>query len=587
MKKTNKTFKRFAAITSASLLAACAVAPVAFNAVAANSVIINNASSDHGEHTYVAYKIFSGVLSEVEGKKVLTELDWTSNIDANTLITALTTDETLKTDFDGITYSATNTKDSAKKVADVIGTYTQDDAKMQKVAILIEDNLSDTATAITEGSTNNTFSNLEDGYYLFKDSSAPEGSSNTVNDGAFSRYILQVTDGTNISITSKSSAPSVEKKVQEDDKYTGTEYGTGYNDVADHTIGDTIGFKLIGTLPSTYDDYSAYYYQFTDTYASTLDTIDANKDDKVDVVVKYYGKDVPLSGDPSGTIASTYYDVVEANNSFTVTFSNLKEISAIDKDTKIVVEYAAKLTSDAVIGLPGQENKVDLTYSNNPYWNGNSESLTTGTTPEDKVIVFTYEVDINKTDGTNPLTGAKFVLKNADDEYAIVNASGQLTGWTTTKPTVNEDGTITDTDGAILPEQSGAKFIVKGLDDNETYVLEEIKAPAGYNLLTDTYNVTLNADTENGQEWTGVAADALSELTLSYKMTNATDDATIVDNEKTNHNYEAFDITNKKGTQLPGTGGIGTTIFYLGGGAMAAIGGIYLISKRRMRKSEE
>lgn len=586
MKKTNKTFKRFAAITSASLLAACAMAPVAFNAVAANSVIINNASSDEGEHTYVAYKIFTGELSEVDSKKVLTELDWTSNIDAASLIEDLQADASLAIDFAGITYSSTNTKDSAKKVADAIGNYTQDDEKMQKIAILIEDNLSDTATAITEGSTNNTFSNLEDGYYLFKDSSAPKGSSNTVNDGAFSRYILQVTDGTNISITSKSSAPSVEKKVKEDDKYTGTEYGVGYNDIADHTIGDTIGFKLIGTLPSTYDDYSAYYYQFTDTYASTLDTIDANKDDKVDVVVKYYGKDVPLSGDPSGTIASTYYDVVEANNSFTVTFSNLKEISAIDKDTKIVVEYAAKLTSDAVIGLPGQENKVDLTYSNNPYWNGESESLTTGTTPEDKVIVFTYEVDINKTDGTNALPGAKFVLKNADGQYAIVNSAGQLTGWTETKPTVDAEGNITNEE-AVLPEQTGSKFIVKGLDDEETYVLEEIKAPTGYNLLTDTYNVTLNADTENGQEWSGVASEALTELTLSYKMTNATGDPTIVDNEKTNHSYEAFDIANKKGTSLPGTGGIGTTIFYLGGGAMAAIGGIYLISKRRMRKSEE
>ena len=49
----------------------------------------------------------------------------------------------------------------------------------------------------------------------------------------------------------------------------------------------------------------------------------------------------------------------------------------------------------------------------------------------------------------------------------------------------------------------------------------------------------------------------------------------------------AFDVVNNAGTVLPGTGGIGTTIFYLGGGAMAAIGGVYLISKRRMKKSEE
>lgn len=603
MKNTKRT-RRVAAFAAAVMMVACAAVPMgSMTASAENSITINNPSSDQGTHTYAAYQLFSATLSN--GK--LTEINWGAGIDASALITALQGDTTFESDFASITYEAADMKASATAVADVLATYTEDDAKMQKFAELVEKNLG-TATAISPTS-NTTFSNLADGYYFIKDAAnSPTGADDTVNDGAKTRYILQAMNGSEIKVNAKSSAPSVEKKVYEDDKYSGMEYGAGYNDVADHTVGDEFGFKLIGSMPSTIGDYEHYYYEFVDTYDETISPVlvggEGTDKDKVAVTVQAYAPKEGTSGataeydfTTAGTTL-TGYEVAMGSNGFNIVFNDIKGSNntyTFTADTKIVVQYNAKLTSDAVVGLDGQENEVSLKYSNDSYWDGMG-TPTTGETPKDKVIVFTYELDINKyyknSGVETPLKDAKFVLSRQKDnvtQYAVVNASGQLTGWTDTKPTVASDGTITDAAGAVLPESAttDGTFIIKGLDDKETYVIEEIKAPSGYNLLTGTYDAILTATTANNQAWTGTAGDALSGLTLSYKVTGASGDPTVVDNETTKHRMEAIKIENKSGSTLPGTGGIGTTLFYVGGGVLVAGAGVLLITKKRAKKDAE
>ena len=93
------------------------------------------------------------------------------------------------------------------------------------------------------------------------------------------------------------------------------------------------------------------------------------------------------------------------NHKLLVSFENVKAYAGVASSTIVTVNYSAKLNNTAVIGLNGQENKVDLTYSNNPATeyaprNDNEEDIPgdKDTTPEDKVVVFTYEVDINKID---------------------------------------------------------------------------------------------------------------------------------------------------------------------------------------------
>jgi LPXTG-motif cell wall-anchored protein len=120
---------------------------------------------------------------------------------------------------------------------------------------------------------------------------------------------------------------------------------------------------------------------------------------------------------------------------------------------------------------------------------------------------------------------------------------------------------IPDATGTAEMISSGdGTFNIIGLDAG-TYYVKETEAPAGYNLIKEAKAITITA-THSESGGTNAVLD-LGENAISYTYVN------------------------NAGTSLPGTGGIGTTIFYLGGGAMAAIGGIYLISKRRMKKSEE
>jgi len=228
-----------------------------------------------------------------------------------------------------------------------------------------------------------------------------------------------------------------------------------------------------------------------------------------------------------------------------------------------------------VIGLNGQENKVYLTYSNNPNWTGTGTETPDdkGKTPEDKVIVFTYELDTTKVDGndnTIKLENAKFILSRKTaanaDEYAKVT-DGKLTGWTTTKGDATE--LVSGTDGL---------FKVAGLDSG-TYYLTETQAPSGYNTLTDPIKVELTATTVNNQTWDEVAASALTELSVK-----ADEVAGTVDEKK---GIGSITIANNKGSSLPSTGGIGTTMFYVGGGVLVAGAGVLLITKKRAKKDAE
>ena len=92
---------------------------------------------------------------------------------------------------------------------------------------------------------------------------------------------------------------------------------------------------------------------------------------------------------------------------FEVVFEDLKTIESVVAGSVISVEYESILNENAVIGEPGNPNVMYMEYSNNP-----TDETSTGTTPEDKVVVFTYEVVVEKVDENgNPLSGAEFTLE--------------------------------------------------------------------------------------------------------------------------------------------------------------------------------
>ena len=256
-----------------------------------------------------------------------------------------------------------------------------------------------------------------------------------------------------------------------------------------------------------------------------------------------------------------------------VIFNDIKEVAAVTKDSIVTVDYTATLNSDAVIGLDGNPNEVKLIFSNNPNMTGDGTGKPddTGETPIDKVIVFTYELDVEKVDGTNTATklkDAEFVLKRKvgeNTEYAVVNNKERLEKWVASI----DDATklVTGADGLVK---------VAGLDDG-TYYLEETKAPSQYNKLSKDVEIVISTKTKNNQIWTGTASDALTKIEVTV-----TDVKTVKTDGNVKSGSVKVTVENYKGSELPSTGGMGTTIFYVVGSILVLGAAILLITKKRM-----
>lgn len=568
--KNTKRARRAAAFAAAVVMAACAAVPMgsSFSASAAgnNSITIDGfnttENNDNGTHTYEAYQVFAGQYAG----GALGNITWGSGVDEKAIVDDLANATGDLAAFKGL--------DSPKAIAEELAKASDDDAVAKAFAALVGKHLKDNAKSGTYA--DGKITDLEDGYYLVQDASnSPSDVTGANNNGAKTRFILKVAGGGNVTVTAKSSAPSVIKKVKEDDKAVTGAVKVGsytadaqYNDVADYCIGENVPFELISTMPSTYNDYTSYFYQFTDTLASNF-TLNADS-----IAVKVVNAD----GETALT-ATTDYTVGAQDESgkFTITINDTKKIASITKDSTIVVDYTAQLNSGAVIGLDGQENKVDLTYSNNPNYTGDGASTPNedkGKTPEDKVIVFTYELDVTKYLGdehtkANAEDGTKagFKLGNANGtKWATVDENLRITDWVDDVAAATE--VTTDATGIF-------KFI--GLDDG-TYTLRETTTPTGYNTMADLA-LTIGATTDNNQTWAGTASDALSAIKLTINNEDTAGD--------TNTGIVATKITNQKGSSLPSTGGIGTTMFYVGGGVLVAGAGVLLITKKRAKKDAE
>lgn len=556
-------------------------------------------------HTYEAYQIFAGTVSSddptagnVQGP-MLGDITWGSGVDEARhaeLLAALQADATI-----GVLEGMRDAADAAAVAAALDGATAEIAAAFADV---VSDYLAKTPTRDTNIMTAGTYviEGLPAGYYLVKDKDGSlQGEADTATD-----YIVQVLG--NVTMEPKDSdIPTVLKKVYDEEFAQGDQartYGLGYNDVADWDIGDNVPFKLIASVPNAAEiaAYDTYTYTFHDTLDPGLTLLRKGDQDQTTFEI-YFVNDLTI--DPRDE-RFQYLDATEYNanidagtNSFTITIDDLKtlQITTAEGDQHpatnynyIVIFYDAVLNENAVIGQPGNVNSAYLEFSNDPNGDG------TGETEDDKVIVFTYELDGEKVDGEDgntKLEGAQFVLLNGGGTRAArVDATGKLTGWV--EPDDIKEGLtgandrekmneLTNEDfadaGLAITSAADGTFKIAGLDDG-TYYLREIQAPNGYNLLEDDVKLVITAETSNVQNWAGDPDLALTALNISVndgELQPGNTDTGIVN----------VTVENNRGATLPETGGMGTTLFYIIGGLLVVGAGVLLVVRIRMKAHNE
>lgn len=653
-----KHSKKFAAMMAALALTACSIAPMFVMNASATEVTTGSISISKAEagHTFTAYQIFSGSIDK-DGSAVTfgqvvwgTGIDETKKVDEKNIYEALKAlDITVEVEKEGGTKENVKpfdfnfddeTPETAADVAKGLeliqsnankNTRTDIDKVAEVFAKYKKGNGTPATAPTTEGG-DYTFTDLDAGYYLVTDSTT-SGAETT----QLSKYMLQVAAGEVVDVAVKSDAPKVMKKVFEDTKIQSDtvsfdgkniDLGTGFNDAADYDMNQVFEFNLYGSLPSNYEVYEGYSYEFVDTYDKGISLVDTNNSGAVeatDFTITVGNTVIPAVG-ANDTVNYTYTALTkdadevtgDREAGFKLTFADLKDIVDADgnaitltADSVIKVSYNAILNADAVIGNPGNENDVFLKYSKNPYNGGagtekpKEEEEDKGKTPKDINVVFTYEIDSTKyldekTAGNEAGAGvAGFKLFNADKTKVATLENNKITGWidiTAENKADSEENNSTV--GTQVETVAGGKFNFTGLQDG-TYVLVETKVPSGYNKMDDltikVTAVTNNEDANTCQNYLETEGtdkgNVLTKLQVEVNGETTDGNATEIKNEQNEvlvgtQGQVDLSILNQKGSTLPSTGGIGTTIFYLGGGAMVAVAGVFLITKKRMGKRE-
>ena len=322
-------------------------------------------------------------------------------------------------------------------------------------------------------------------------------------------------------VQEKNGAPTVEKKVE----YASGSWGEGN----DGNVGDTVNFQT--TIYVTDGDPTNYvlHDKMSNGLAFQTGTISVKK-----------------NGDPftDYTIETPIDDCT-----FEIKFKE----GSLHTNDKVVVTYSATINSNAVVGTTGNDNDTWLKY-------GDEGKIT-----RSKTKTYTWSFNILKffTDSNGDkkyLADVEFVLYRKDNsanktEYAQFDSNNKLTGWT-----------ATESEAGKLRTNATSNVCVEGLDKG-TYFLKETATPGGFNGLTTDVEVQIDSscNTLNGATYT-----------VQYKMVNEEGFTDTDEKEK------VVPIENKRGTTLPGTGGIGTTIFYVVGGGLMVAAAILLITKKRM-----
>ena len=521
--------KVFALVLALAMIFALAIPTMAADAY---SITIDHPNAS-APHTYEAYQIFSGVIDSTNSK--LSEVEWGTGIDSAGLLADLMADAAWSAKVSSTT--------SAEALADMLAHKDTTTAMFETFRALAGENL----TSVVAASDTDADANKQwvlglpsAGYYLVKDK---DGSLENELE-TYTNYILRVVGQD--TLHPKGSSVTVKKDIID---------GGAAKEASDYSIGDTVHFRVTGTLPTNYGTFSEFYYEIADTMSAGLTFTPGS----VKVYLENHGEKLELTNpaapaEPFFTVSSA--DAQHVN----VVFADLKKITGrtIDASTIIIMEYDAVLNAAAEIGQPGNRNDAKIIFDNNPYAEGRGE------TPDDYAWAFTWELDTNKTDDLgNSLANAKFVFYRESEgakQYVILDADNKVAGWTADKSLAT-----------VIVSEEGVPMPIIGLEA-DTYYLEETEAPDGYNLLDAPVTVIITAETGGPDGAGGYTVKTLNVKFGSGDITDGNKDTGIVEGT----------VVNKSGTVLPETGGIGTTMFYIFGGLMFVGAAVLLVTKKRM-----
>ena len=420
-------------------------------------------------------------------------------------------------------------------------------------------------------------SDMEQGLYLVVETRVPENVTSTCNP-FFVSLPMTTIDGAawNYDVTvypkNQTGNPTLDKTVREAKNSTGkntgslTDIGDGYAHTATASVGDTVDYQIISTLPTiTSKATSLSEYTCVDTLSK------GTKYNKNDVVIEFF-KDsgctdkITTWAEDSGKFTVTYDDtantmtirmteagLTEINEAATVYTDSVKRGYS---DCTMRITYAATLTADAQMGDKDNPNEVVLTWkrTNTTYFD----------TLEDCCHAYTYGVDVLKqfSDGKGSAQNVKFLLHNdTDDCYIIADLKDGVyyaKGFAAKKA----DATT------FVPNVQG-HVVVKGLED-DTYSLTETATDKGYILLKEAVKIVIITKENGACEQCG-AKLLTAAGTVNGKAGSMTDGNAIV----------PLTVVNNPGFDLPKTGGYGTWMFTIGGVALLGAAAFIVVKSRK------
>ena len=416
-----------------------------------------------------------------------------------------------------------------------------------------------------------TAANLIPGKYRFTEVGYADGAPNKsyiINNG--DKYVFDVDQEGNVSkpINADNTAdyeaqdttiivynyrPDVNKQVK-------NRSNNDYGDAADYNKDETITYKVVVDVPTNIEKLQKFV--LTDTPTNLTDN---------SASVKVYSDEAMQSEVAPGSI----YNVEGTDNGFTITFTP-KQMGTF-AGTKLYVSYTATLNKDengdftGSTAVGGNSNSIELTYSNKTKLDTTeAENPDNQTKIKDEAVVYSFQLNVQKTDGTKNLAGVMFDLYKegaADADDALAPAVAKKLGCEntdTTKYVLVKENLVTDDNGQI---------VYKGLA-NGNYWLVETKTLEGYNLLAKPVKVKLDIKyqmilTEKSYENGVLVKSDVSATEESFSGTTI--------NDKTADNKiiggSAVEIVNRKGFTLPVTGGFGTLLFS-GIGVLLVLAGV-------------